>query len=170
MPRAMKHRALSVEIKANRLYQRAEEEWRRGRLRPAFRLFLAAAKAGITPAFGTVAQFYDFGDGVRANENEALLWYRRAYRNGDCSVANNIGCILRDRKRLKEALLWFRRAVKRGDGDANLNIAKLYLQHKGNQGLAARFLKETCMSRNVTEGSKEEARHLLKQLKKGSRF
>lgn len=166
---ARKHRALSTEIQADSLYQRAEEEWHRGRLRPAFRLFLAAAKAGITPAFGIVAQFYDFGDGIRANENKALLWYRRAYRNGDCSVANNIGCILGDRKRLKEALLWLRRAVKQGDGDANLNIAKLYLQHKGNTALAVRFLKQTCRSRNVTDGSKEEARHLLKQLKKAGR-
>lgn len=166
MPAVRKHRASSAEIDANRLYQRAGEEWTRGRLRRAFPLFLAAAKAGITPAFGIVAQFYDFGDGVRANEKEALLWYRRAYRNGDCSVANNIGCILRDRKRLNEAHLWFRRAVKRGDGDANLNIAKLYLQHKGKQALAVRFLRETCRSRSVTEGSKEEARHLLKQLKK----
>lgn len=165
---ARKHGALSKEIKANRLYQRAEEQWARGRLQRAFRLFLAAAKAGVTPAFGVVAQFYDFGDGVRANKNEALLWYRRAYRNGDCSVANNIGCILRDRRRLNEALLWFRRAVKLGDGDANLNIAKLYLQRNGNPALAVRFLKETCSSRNVTEGSKEEARDLLKQLEKGS--
>lgn len=127
---------------------------------------MAAARAGVKPAFGIVAQFYDHGDGVRTNENAALHWYRRAYRNGDRSAANNIGCILRDRKRLNEALLWFRRAIKLGDADANLNIAKLYLRHKGNQALAIHFLKETNRSPNVTVGSKEEARHLLKQLKK----
>lgn len=169
MQTARKHRALSIEIRANHLYQCAEEEWRRGRLRRAFRLFLAAAKAGVAPAFSIVAQFYDQGDGVKANESAALHWYRRAFSNGYHSVANNIGCILRDRKRLNEALLWFRRAVKLGDADANLNIAKLYLQHKGNQTLAIRFLKETCRSRNATEGSKEEARKLLTQLKKGGR-
>lgn len=169
MPTARKHRA-SPEIRANHLYQRAEEEWRNGKLRQAFRFFLAAAEAGVVSAFRIVGQFYDCGDGVRANESEALRWYRRAYRNGDYSAANNVGCILRDKGNLTQALRWFRRAVKLGDADANLNIAKLYLQHKGSRDLAIPFLKRTFRSQNATEGSKEEARHLLNQLKKVSRL
>lgn len=151
---------------ANELYQRAEEEWRRGRLRSAFRYFLAAARAGMIPAFGIVAQFYDQGDGVKANENAALHWYHRAYRNGDHSVANNIGCILRDRNKLAQALLWFRRAAKQGDGDANLNIAKLYICHRHDPTRAIPFLQEVNRSRSVTAGSKLEARRLLTQLQK----
>ncbi len=45
-------------IKAKSLYQRAHQHWRRGRLRSAFRLFLAAAKASMVPAFSTLGQFY----------------------------------------------------------------------------------------------------------------
>ena len=97
---------------ANLLYQRAEEEWRRGRLRNAFRLFLAAAKAGMPSAFGLLGQFYDQGEGVKADADAALHWYRRAYRSGDYSVANNIGCILRDKKRPVQAVKWFHRAVQ----------------------------------------------------------
>jgi TPR repeat protein len=70
---------------------------------------------------------------------------------------------------LNEALLWFGRAVKLGDADANLNIAKLYLEHRANPILAIRFLKETSKSRNATVGSKEEARKLLTQLNKAGR-
>ena len=104
--------------RADILYERANEAWNRGSMRAAFRLFLAAAKAGNPSAFGTLAQFCDFGKGVKFNESAALYWYRRAYRHGDPAAANNIGCILRDQNKLDAALQWFHRAVKRGDVDA----------------------------------------------------
>ena len=165
MLKARVFRSLAQANKANDLYQRAEEEWRRGRLRRAFRLMLAAAKAGMVPAFATVAQFYDRGDGVKANESAALDWYRRAYHAGDYSAANNIGCIWRDRKKLRQALLWFHRAVKLGDAEANLNIAKIYLRNKRDLAKAVQYLSATCNSAQTTEGSKEEARLLLRELK-----
>ncbi len=153
--------------RANRLYQRADEEWQRGRLRSAFRLMLAAAQAGMAPAFAPVAYFYDYGEGTRVNRDAALYWYRRAYRNGDYSAANNIGCIWRDRNKVARALLWLHRAVELGDADANLNIAKIYLYNKRDLGRAIQYLNKTCKSGHATEGSKEEARALLRQAKKG---
>ena len=150
---------------ANSLYQRADEEWRRGRLRSAFRLFLAAAKGGMSSAFGIVGQFYDHGDGVKANRSAALYWYRKAYRHGSNSAANNIGCIWRDRGNLGRAILWLMRAANLGDGDANLNIAKIYLHRKGDLRKATDYLNKACRSRHATEGSKEEARLLLGELK-----
>ena len=151
-------------IKAKTLYQRAHKHWRRGQLRSAFRLFLAAAKASMVPAFSTLGQFYDRGDGVRANEDAALYWYGRAYRHGDYSSANNIGCIWRDRKKFSRAISWLERAAKLGDGDANLNIAKIYLHNKHDLKKAIRYLNATCNADHVTEASKEEARRLLKQV------
>jgi tetratricopeptide (TPR) repeat protein len=152
------------EAEANRLYQRADKLWSRGRIRSAFRLFLAAAKAGTVPAFRIVGQFYDRGDGVKANQASALYWYRRAYRHGSESAANNIGCIWRDRGKLDRAVSWLKRAVKLGDNDANLNIAKIYLRTKHREK-AIHYLNKACKSRRVTEGSKEEAKRLLKDLK-----
>ncbi len=134
-------------------------------MRSAFRLFLAAAKAGMVPAFRTVGQFYDRGDGVKANQEAALYWYRRAYRHGSDSAANNIGCIWRDRGNLGRAILWLKRAAKLGDGDANLNIAKIYLHRKRDLRKATDYLNRTRKSRHATEGSKEEARLLLGELK-----
>jgi len=165
MPIAKRGTVLRKDHAANPQYQRAEEQWRLGRLKPAFRFFLAAAKAGTVSAFSIVGQFYDQGDGVRVNRNAALSWYRRAYRNGDHSVANNIGCILRDQKKIAQAFQWFRRAVRFGDGDANLNIANLYLHQKHDAAMAMQFLKRVCQARNATEGSKQEARRALIKLK-----
>jgi FOG: TPR repeat, SEL1 subfamily len=149
-------------VEANHAYQRAEECWRQGRHRAAFRFFLVAANAGVVPAFGTVAQSYDWGDGVKADENAALYWYRRAYRHGDYSAANNIGCIWRDRNKLGRALMWFHRAVKLGDADANINIAKVWIGNKKNPQRATHYLKKVLKSRHATLGSKEEPEACLR--------
>ena len=90
---------------------------------------------------------------------------RQAYRNGARSVANNIGCILRDRKQVAQAIKWFQRAVQQNDGDANLNIAKIYLRNERHLGKAIRYLAKTRSSKWATERSKEEASLLLAQLK-----
>lgn len=133
-------------------------------MRAAFRLFLAAAKAGNPSAFGIVAQFYDFGKGVKFNERAALYWYRRAYRCGDNVAAANIGCILRDQNKLTAALQWFHRAVKRGDADANLDIAKIYLHRKRDSKTATCYLRAVCKSKDVFEQSKEQAKELLESI------
>jgi len=160
----MAKRARPKEVEANRLYERADECWSQGRLRPAFRLFLAAAKGGVVPAYRIVGQFYDQGDGVKANEEAALYWYRRASHHGDECAANNIGCIWRDRGKLRRAIWWFKRAAESGDDDANLNIAKVYLRNGCDLRKAIHYLRKTVKS-GATEGSREEADFLLGQLK-----
>jgi TPR repeat protein len=159
-----KLRNLAEANRANLLYQRADEAWRKGQSRLAYRLFLRAAKAGMTPAFRIVGQFYDDGEGVSTNKNAALYWYSRASENGNESAANNIGCIWRDRGRLDRALRWFRRAVQLGDADANLEIAKIYVR-KGNLPRARPYLEKARRSPWATEQSKEEARLLQGELK-----
>jgi len=134
-------------------------------MRSAFRLFLSAAKNGMVPAFGTVAQFYDRGEGVKANQKAALYWYRRAYRHGSETAANNIGCIWHDRGKLSRGIWWLKRAVELGDDDANLNIAKIYLGTGRDLKRAIHYLNKTRESDRATVGSKEEARLLLKRLK-----
>ena len=162
--------------KANVLYGRAEKCWADGELQTAFRLFLAAANAGFVPAFEIVGQFYDHGTGVKANEKAALHWHKRAYREGSSwylqglsTSASNIGCICRDNKKLARAIMWFQRAVKLGDGDANLQIAKIYLLHERDQQKAIKYLEKTIKAVYVTDGSIEEASRLLKQLRKTHR-
>jgi TPR repeat protein len=159
------------------LYQRADKQWSDGNLREAFKLFLAAAKAGWLPAFSVVAQFYDNGWGVKTNFDAALHWYTRAYNenaawyraahrgHGDRTSANNIGCILRDRGEQKRAIAWFQRAIKLGDGDANLNIAEIYLRNERDRPKAIRFLQKTIKAPYVTDGSIEQAKALLKQIR-----
>jgi len=119
--------------------------WHRGQLRNAFRLFLVAANASDKASQLNVGYFYDNGVGTKRNREEALRWYKRAYRRGDASAANNIGTIWRDEQKPKRALSWFQPAVKLGDDGSNLEIAMHYLREapcmtylKSSRILAAR--------------------------------
>jgi hypothetical protein len=151
---------------AGELFYRADKEWDRGELQSAFRLFLAAANAGDRAAQTNIGNFYDMGIGRRCNKVSALYWYRRAYRRGDASAANNIATIWRDKHEPQRALAWFRRAVRLGDDSSNLDIAKHYLQNESNLRKAIGYLTKVCQSDRVSEGEEEEAMRLLKAAKK----
>src|SRR5277367_3989594 len=64
------------------LFERASEQQEAGNLLSAFRLFLAAAKAGDVGAQLVLGNFYSDGTGIRRNRKQALYWYKRAYRKG----------------------------------------------------------------------------------------
>jgi len=149
------------------LSERANEQWEAGNLRSAFRLFLAAAKAGDSGAQVNLGNFYSDGIGVRPNRDAAMHWYRRAYRQGDSGGANNIGVLYRDENQFARALKWFERAIKLGDPDAHLEIAKIHLRTNGDREKAIRHLKRLLAYKRdeVTEAYRLEGRRLLRRLK-----
>ncbi len=146
---------------AESLYERAGRAWNDGRLRTAFRLFLASAESGNRQAWEILAYFYDCGVGVGANQEEALRWYRRAYRCGSYLAANNIGVIWRTRGKLGRAVGWFERALKLGDEDARLEIARTLLLKGRDRRAVEVHLRKAIRATSITEGTKEEAKRLL---------
>jgi uncharacterized protein len=151
--------------KSEALFFRADKKWDSGDLQAAFRLFLASAKAGDRGAQLNVGNCYASGSGTRRNRTAALYWYKRAYRHGDASAANNIGIIWRDENKPQRALLWFQRSVKLGNEDSNLDIAKHYLVNKKDPQAAIPYLEKVFQSDRVTEASAEEAKRLLRRAK-----
>jgi len=152
--------------KAEKLFKRADEQWEASNLRSAFRLMLAAAKMGDSGAQVNVGYMYDNGVGIKHNRQAALYWYRRAYRRGCSAAANNIGTIFRDEGDFDRALRWFQLAGKLSggdDGDADLEIAKLYLKNSRDIPKAVRYLKRVCRSKYVTQDSLEQARRSLRK-------
>jgi TPR repeat protein len=157
---------IQVRNECDELFRRASAQEDKGRFRSAFRLYLAAAKAGDTGCQVNVGNFYDNGTGVRRNKSAALYWYMRAYRRGVACAASNIGTVWRNEGKLKRALSWFQRAVEMGDDEANLEIAKHYLFIENNPREAIPYLKKVSPSKWVTEDGAEEAANLLKQAKR----
>jgi TPR repeat protein len=166
MLKSQRHSKVSRKVNAERLFIRAEKQEQSGNLRSAFRLYLAAAKAGDLGCQVNVGNYYDAGTGVRRSRSLAFYWYKRAYRRGDSSAANNIGIMWRNENKPKRALEWFQKAVRLGDGEANLEIAKYYLRNEADPGKTIRHLRKVYQSDWVTEASLEETGRLLKQAKK----
>ena len=160
----------NIKSRAVEICVRADKEWERGRLRAAFRLMIVAAKMGESGAQVNVGYMYDNGIGTRCNKQEALSWYRRAYRRGLSGAAHNIGTVWRDEGNFSRALYWFGRALQMNggdDGEANLEIAKLYLGKGRDPRKAKALLRKVCKSKNVTQDGVEQAQRLLKQMRHG---
>jgi TPR repeat protein len=103
------------------------------------------------------------------NREAALHWYKRAYRAGSASAANNIGVLWRNEKKSKRALEWFRKAVRLGDDEANLEIAQHYLRNERNPAKAIPHLENVCKSNSVTQAGAEKASRMLKKIRKQSK-
>jgi TPR repeat protein len=156
----------SRKARAEELFIRADQQDDNRNFRSAFRLFLAGAKLGEKGCQVNVGNYYDDAKGIRRNRKAALYWYKRAYRGGIATAANNIGVLWRNDKYPKRALAWFKKAARMGNDDANLEIAKYFLQTDPNPYKAILHLKIVCESEWVSEANVEEAEKLLKRAKK----
>jgi TPR repeat protein len=154
------------ESKTDAIFMRADKLEANGNLKGAFRLFLAAAKAGDSGCQLNVGNYYCDGKGIRPNLSVGLYWYKRAYRRGEASAAHNIGITWRNAGSPRRALSWFKRAVKMGDDEANLEIAKYFLGIENSLRKAIPHLEKVCRSNRVTEAGAQEAANLLKQARK----
>jgi tetratricopeptide (TPR) repeat protein len=150
----------------DQLFIRADELEDRGELKAAFRLFLAGAKAGDVSCQLNLGNYYDDAKGIRRSREAALYWYRRAYRRGNAAAASNLGIMWRNEGKRGRALAWFKRAVKMGDDEANLEIAKHYLEKENLPRRALPHLRRVVKSNSVTEAGAEEAEALLRKLAK----
>jgi TPR repeat protein len=156
--------------KSENLHLRAHKQWDAGNMRSAFRLMLAAAKSGgDTGAMLNLGYLYDVGIGVKKNREAANYWYKRAYRRGDPSAANNIGTIYRHEDKTRPALDWFGRAVAMGDVAANLEIARIYIDELRAPDAAMPHLKRVIGATEavgVIESDREEALLLRKGIER----
>ena len=107
----------------------------------AFPSFLAAAKLGDEEAQVAVGYDYAYGTAAKANVDEALRWWRRAYRQGSWAAAFNLGMFFRDAKQWAKALKWFERAVRAGDEDGLIEISKIHLRYAGDRAAGLRYLR-----------------------------
>jgi hypothetical protein len=113
-----------------------------------------------------VGYAYAYGISRKANENEALRWWKRAYRQGSWAAAFNLGMFFRDAKQWTKALKWFGRAVQAGDDDGLIEIAKIHLRYAGDRAAGLRYLKLAVAAKDeLTEPARLETERLLKEQK-----
>jgi TPR repeat protein len=150
-------------------HRKTHELWDQGHYRLAFRRFLAAAKRGDLTAQLNLGYFYDRGIGVLRKQFVALHWYKRAYHQGHCGGANNVGTIYREWGEFQKALMWFERAVSLGDTGANWEIAKIYFRRRRDIPKTILYLKRVVQAKSgieVTRWEHEGATRLLWRLER----
>lgn len=143
-------------------------QWRivydEGRLVKAFPLLLEAAKLGDEEAEVLLGYDYAYGMSGDVNEQEAVRWWKRAYKQGSWDAAFNLGMFFRDRKSWKESAKWFERAVKLGDVDGLVEIAKIHLRYNGDRPEGLRYLKLAQAAKaKLTLPGRLELERLLKE-------
>jgi TPR repeat protein len=132
----------------------------------AFLSFLSAAKLGDEEAQVAVGYGYAYGISRKANVDEALRWWKHAYRQGSWAAAFNLGMFFRDAKQWAKALKWFERAIQAGDDDGLIEIAKIQLRYGGDRAAGLRYLKLAVDSKNkLTKPARLETARLLKEQK-----
>lgn len=138
----------------------AMSAWERGDLKAAHALFEEGAKRGDTSCQLNFGVFLESGLGGRQSLDEALKWYKRAFRGG-CkgAAASNIADAYSKMNNTARAEFWFRRAVALGDGDAALEYAEYIaaLGRHGNDKRIRNLLKQAIASSNITPVSREKA-------------
>jgi TPR repeat protein len=92
----------------------------------AFRLNHIAAEDGIHDAVLAMGWFYLNGVGVKANEDEAIRWYRRSARQGEPRAMFSLGYIAHFRKDYSEALKWFEQALRKNHHRSGFWLGKMY--------------------------------------------
>ncbi|NOS72516.1 MAG: sel1 repeat family protein [Verrucomicrobia bacterium] len=157
----------------NRLFKNANTAWDNGDLRGAFALFTRAAHLGDRASQLDLGYFFDQGLFVKKNKQKALVWYHRAYQQGDASAANNIATVYRDLGDIRKMLWWFRRAAAMGDLDALLDFGKRYekgLEVPRNPLKAKSYFGRVLANKHASKEDKAEALSRLSRLRKGNTY
>ena len=151
---------------AVRLRRRGQDQSIIGPNSKAFLSFLAAARLGDEEAQVSVGYDYAYGTAGKVNVDEALRWWKRAYRQGSWAAAFNLGMFFRDAKQWAKAVKWFERAVQSGDEDGLIEIAKIHFRYAGDRAAGFHYLKLAVASKDkLTEPARVETDRLLKEQK-----
>ena len=143
------------------IFNKAYRFYEKGLPEKAFEWFLKGAKAGDTSCMIWVGLLY--GDGVKADarNQKEIAWYKRAWKKGASTALLNLAIVYRNQKRFSKAERCFKTAIQDGDGDANLELAKMYISIGRPKKEIENYLAATIDSDYVTEYSIEEAHGLL---------
>jgi TPR repeat protein len=151
---------------AVRLRRLGQDQSNKGFGSKAFRSLLAAAKLGDEEAQVSVGYHYAYGITGKVNVDEALRWWKRAYKRDSWAAAFNLGMFFRDAKQWGKALNWFERAIQAGDEDGLIEIAKIHLRYGGDRAAGLRYLKLAVAAKDkLTEPARLEIERLLKEQK-----
>ncbi len=111
-------------LKALRLFSEASELEDEGKIQQAVERYLVSAQMGHSSAQNNLATLLD-GKVTPSRPKEAVYWYKRAVRSGDCIAAWNMAMHHRNRGKRRWQIHWLRVAVRMGHDEAAEELRKL---------------------------------------------
>jgi len=119
------------------------------------------AEAGDASASFELGRAYETGNGIPANPEQAVVWYRKAAEQGNAKAQNSLGVLYWMGNGVVankvEAVQWYRKSARQGDASAMFNLGAAYYDGEGvnvNDNLAyAWFL----LSSEAGSGSGQDA-------------
>jgi hypothetical protein len=101
----------------------------------AARELRSRAERGDAQSESDLALMYHLGQGIPANDAEAVLWWRRAASQGYAKARFKLGVSYERGEGVPqdyaEAVRWYRAAADQGDARAQFNLASMYYQGRG---------------------------------------
>ena len=101
----------------------------------AFEFYEKAALQGYIIAQNSLGLAYEWGQGVDANNQQAMYWYSKAAKQGFAQSQNNLGTMYDLGKGVdnneKQALYWFQKAAEQGYATAQRNLGTMYSRGNG---------------------------------------
>ncbi len=120
-------------------YDEAFLAYEKGDFNTAFGEFSALANQGNPLAQYNLGVMYEFGQGIAANDSQAVAWYRRAADQGDADAQHALGLMYEDGNGVARndtlAAKWYRRAARQGIAEARTALARVekYIADERNQ-------------------------------------
>lgn len=106
-------------------------------LKEALQWYQAAAKSDHPDALFALARAYDFGEGVRADQQLAIGFYKSAALKGSAAAKTAVGTYFKEGKVVARsdatARAWFERAAGEADPDGMFNLAAMMVRGEGGE-------------------------------------
>jgi uncharacterized protein len=93
--------------------------------------FEQGARMGGYLCLSRLGHLFDSGRGAPVDKARAMSCWREAWRRGDATAAHNIAILYRERGDRRGSFRWFQRAAELGGADAQIELAKCYLNGVG---------------------------------------
>ena len=113
-------------------YEEGRKAYINGDYKKAFKILRPLAKDGDSEAQKMLGIMYDYGHGVKADSEKALVWYLRSAEQGHPAVQYQVGAkyfrgdgVKQD---YQEAAKWWEMAANGGQVDAQFNLGLMYFR------------------------------------------
>lgn len=168
---ASEDRELDEKIPSGRGLERAHDLYKAGDYEQAFPLFEQLAEQGNAIAMFYVGRFYRKGHHVRRNEDEARIWFTRAYtklkklaEQGNVPEMYYLGRMYRNgygtAKDYDEAISWYIKAADNGYTRAIYRIGEIYQSKQDYDNALAWYRKAAAAGDHQAQSKIEEILNL----------